>query len=83
MAAAKASAMNASAKLSDWSMVSPELQVALSREALRQARQVIGAQAGLLAEQMDAGALTRLDGPDALRLLAMILAEEDPLLKAA
>ncbi len=53
--------------------------MSLSREALSRARQLVGAQAGLLAEQMERGILPALDGPDALRLLAMILGagEED------
>ncbi len=83
MAIAKAYPMDPVITVSDWSSVSPQLQASLSREALRQARQVISAQAGLLADQMEAGLLTPLDGPDALRLVAMILAEEDPLLQAA
>jgi hypothetical protein len=50
--------------------------VALSREALDRARRLVGAQAEMLAEQMSSGSLPPLDGPDALRLLAMILAQE-------
>jgi FPC/CPF motif-containing protein YcgG len=61
---------------SDWALVSHEMQVSVSREALIRARQLISAQAGMLADQMDLGVVPALDGPDALRLLAMILAEE-------
>jgi hypothetical protein len=71
MASAKADVM-----ASDWASVSPDIQVSLSREALIRARQLISAQAGMLADQMDLGLLPQLDGPDALRMLAMILVEE-------
>jgi hypothetical protein len=67
-----------SAMTSDWATVSPDLQVSLSREALSQARLLISAQASMLADQMDLGVVPPLDGPDALRLLAMILVEEGP-----
>ena len=52
-------------------------QTSLSSEALRYARQIVGAQAEILADQMDRGAMPKFDGPDALRLLAMILGGED------
>jgi len=71
MASAKAGVM-----ASDWASVSPDMQVSLSREALIRARQLISAQAGMLADQMDLGVVPPLDGPDALRLLAMILVED-------
>jgi hypothetical protein len=82
-AAAKAITMQSGAVISDWSQVSEDMRTSLSREALRQARQVIGAQAALLADQMEAGVLAPLEGPDALRLLAMILGEDDTLRNAA
>ncbi len=63
---------------SDWTTVSTDLQISLSREALTRARQLISAQASMLADQMDLGVVPTLDGPDALRLLAMILVEEAP-----
>ncbi|HJS88317.1 MAG TPA: hypothetical protein VJ779_22950 [Acetobacteraceae bacterium] len=56
-----------------WDTLSPDLQLSLSREALSQARRLVGAQAAVLAEQMELGALPSLEGPDALRLLAMML----------
>ena len=62
--------------VSDWNTISPELQLSLSREALSRARHVVGAQAALLAEQMDEGRLPNLGGSDALRLLAAMLASE-------
>jgi hypothetical protein len=70
-APAKAREMN-----SEWATVSSDMQVSLSREALHRARHLISAQAELLAEQMDLGAVPRLDGPDALRLLSIILSQE-------
>lgn len=62
--------------VSDWNTISPELQLSLSREALSRARHVVGAQAALLAEQMDEGRLPNLGGSDALRLLAAMLGDE-------
>ena len=50
----------------------------LAREALERARHIIGAQAQLLAEQMERGSIPSFDGPDALRLLAMILGDGPP-----
>ena len=63
--------------ISDWERTPPTLQLALSTEALKRARLIIGAQAQMLADQMDRGALPSFDGPDALRLLAMILGQDD------
>ena len=60
-----------------WERISPCMQVTLSSEALKRARLIIGAQAQMLADQMDRGALPSFDGPDALRLLAMILGQDD------
>ena len=60
----------------EWNLTSPDQQLALSREALRRARTMVGAQAELLAEQMERGTLPSFEGPDALRLLAMILRDE-------
>ena len=63
-------------KISDWERIAPALQFSLSAEALKRARLIIGAQAQMLSDQMDRGALPSFDGPDALRLLAMILGQE-------
>jgi hypothetical protein len=60
----------------EWVELESAGQITLSREALTRARHVIAAQAMLLAENMEHGKLQNLDGPDALRLLAMILSEE-------
>ncbi len=59
-----------------WTHLDPNDQLRLSREALDRARHVIGAQAITLAEKMESGQLQTFDGPDALRLLAMVLAQE-------
>lgn len=59
--------------LSDWSLLSEQLQLALSREALRRAAETIAGQAEVLAEEMEAGALADQGGPDALRLLAAVV----------
>lgn len=60
----------------DWTQITPELQEALTRKALGRARHIIGAQAELLAEQIDRGAVPNLTGSDALRLLVMLLSQE-------
>jgi hypothetical protein len=59
--------------VSDWSVLSEPLQLALSREALRRAAETIAGQAELLAEEMECGALIDQGGPDALRLLAAVV----------
>jgi hypothetical protein len=61
---------------SEWNLLPQTTQVYLSREALRRARHIVAAQAESLAEQIEHGAQPRFDGPDALRLLAMILSTE-------
>ncbi len=50
-----------------------ELQLALSREALRRASTIIAEQADLLARELDAGRLEDRGGGDALRLFAAIV----------
>jgi hypothetical protein len=67
----------------NWAMVEPDVQHAVSREALCRARQVIAAQANLLAEKMEGGLLMPLDGPDSLRLLAMMLEADESVSLAA
>jgi hypothetical protein len=59
--------------VSDWSVLSEALQLALSREALRRAAETIAGQAEILAEEMECGTLTDHGGPDALRLLAAVV----------
>jgi hypothetical protein len=59
--------------VSDWSLLSEPLQLALSREALRRAAETIAGQAEILAEEMECGSLVDQGGPDALRLLAAVV----------
>jgi hypothetical protein len=59
--------------LSDWNLLSDDLQLALSREALRRASQSLVCQAHQLAEEIEHGTITDRGGPDALRLLATVV----------
>ncbi len=56
--------------LCDWNILSDDLQLVLSREALRRAAEIIAGQAEILAGEMETGCVQDLGGPDALRLLA-------------
>ena len=64
--------------VTDWEQMPSSTQLTLSSEALKHARLIIDAQAQMFADHMDRGSLPNLDGPDALRLLAMILDHDDP-----
>ena len=66
--------------LAEWNKLSDALQLTLSQEAMRRAAETIAGQAELLAEEIECGALPDRGGPDALRLLAMVVraAEPDP-----
>ncbi len=57
----------------DWNLLSDEVQLALSREALRRAAETIAGQAEVLAAEMEIGGLLDRGGPDALRLLASVV----------
>ena len=59
--------------LTDWSMLSDEMQLALSREALRHAAETFANQAEVLAVEIDEGNLSDRGGADALRLLAAVV----------
>ena len=59
--------------LSDWNVLSDDLQLVLSREALRRAAEIIAEQAELLAGEMECGTLSDRGGPDAMRLLAGVV----------
>lgn len=61
--------------VTDWNSIAPEIQMALSRQALRYARSLVGAHAEILADRMERGDLPELSGPDALRLMAALLSE--------
>jgi hypothetical protein len=58
--------------LVDWNLLSDDLQLILSREALRRAVETVAGQAEILAEEMEGGLLNDLGGPEALRLLAAL-----------
>ncbi len=59
--------------LADWNVLSDDLQLVLSREALRRAAEIIAEQAEALAGEMEGGFLCDRGGPDALRLLAGVV----------
>jgi hypothetical protein len=56
-----------------WNTLPEELQLVLSREALRRAAETLADHAELLAEEMDRGTLSDRGGPDALRLFAAVV----------
>ena len=59
--------------LRDWNMLSDDVQLALSREALTRAADAIAQQAEMLACEMETGTLSDRGGPEALRLLAAVV----------
>jgi hypothetical protein len=59
--------------LTDWNLLSEDLQLMVSREALRRAVGVIAGQADELAWEMETGGLRDHGGPEALRLLAAVV----------
>jgi len=59
--------------LTDWNLLSEELQLMVSREALRHAADLIAGQADELAWEMESGGLSDHGGPEALRLLAAVV----------
>ncbi len=72
-AAKKAVWIKAQMMLSDWNVLSDDLQLILSREAMRRAAEIIAGQAEVLAGEMETGGLNDRGGPDALRLLAGVV----------
>ena len=59
--------------LRDWNALSDDMQLALSRQAMRRAAETIAEQAELLASEMEFGTLDDRGGPDALRLFAAVV----------
>lgn len=57
----------------DWTTLTEDQQLALSREALRRAAETLAEHAEVLAAEMDHGMLTDRGGPDALRLFAAVI----------
>jgi Mor family transcriptional regulator len=56
-----------------WNTLPDELQLVLSREALRRAAETLAEHAELLAAEMERGTLSDRGGPDALRLFAAVV----------
>lgn len=56
-----------------WNHLSDDLQLTLSREALRRAAETLADHAEILAREMEEGALLDRGGPDALRLFAAVV----------
>ncbi len=59
--------------LAESGYVNPESLARISREVLGRAMETMASQALLLAEEMEAGAISDRGGPDALRLLAALV----------
>jgi len=57
----------------EWNDLPDDLQLALSREALRRAAETLAEHAELLAAEIEDGALRDRGGPDALRLCAAVV----------
>jgi hypothetical protein len=57
----------------NWHSLPDEMQLLLSREALRRAAETLADHAELLAEEMESGTLLDRGGPDALRLFAAVV----------
>jgi hypothetical protein len=57
----------------DWKMLPDEVQLVLSREAMRRAADTLAEHAEMLAAEMEDGALRDRGGPDALRLFAALV----------
>ncbi|MDO9501651.1 MULTISPECIES: hypothetical protein [Falsiroseomonas] len=60
-------------RIADWNTLPEDLQLVLSREALRRAAETLAEHAELLAEEMEQGTLSDRGGPDALRLFAAVV----------
>lgn len=58
---------------SDWNLLPDEMQLVLTREALRRAAETLAEHAELLAVEIEEGALHDRGGPDALRLFAAVV----------
>ncbi|MGG5809722.1 hypothetical protein [Falsiroseomonas sp. CW058] len=60
-------------RTASWNILPEEMQLVLSREALRRAAETLAEHAELLAEEMERGTLSDRGGPDALRLFAAVV----------
>jgi hypothetical protein len=59
--------------LKEWNLLSEDLQLCISQEALRRAVETIAVQAEVMALEMERGAIVDRGGPDALRLFAQVI----------
>jgi hypothetical protein len=64
--------------LSDWNILSEDLQLVLSRDALSVASAIIADQAETLAQEMETGTISDHGGANALRLLAALVRTHEP-----
>lgn len=63
--------------LSDWNILSDDLQLLLSRDALCRAAEIIAEQAETLAQEIEFGTISDFGGANALRLLAALVRENE------
>jgi hypothetical protein len=63
--------------LLEWNSLPEDLQIALSREALYRAAEIIAAQAEAMAGEIEGGSLTDRGGADALHLFAAMVRASD------
>jgi hypothetical protein len=61
--------------LENWNVLSDDVQLLLSRQALRLAAGIISNKAEMIADEIESGGLLDRGGPDALRLLAAVVRE--------
>lgn len=59
--------------LGDWTLLTDNLQLLLSRQALDRANATVADQAEILAGEIENGMLPDCGGPEALRLLAAVI----------
>jgi hypothetical protein len=59
--------------LNEWNLLSDDLQLVLSREAMKRAMLTVASQAEALAKEMTNGVLLDRGGVDALQLLAAVM----------
>jgi hypothetical protein len=65
---------------SDWNALTDDIQLALSREAMRRAAETLAEHAELPVAEIEHGGLSDRGGPDALRLFAAVVraTQQDP-----
>ncbi|WP_246522599.1 hypothetical protein [Neoroseomonas terrae] len=65
--------MGSAMPAAEWNHLTDDVQLVLSREALRRAAETLADHAEILAREMEDGALLDRGGPDALRLFAAVV----------